>query len=148
MKKIQFIIIAILLTVFAVSCCPKECDAQVAAVQVKPMFQIDSLIDIYSVTNPEIGIFAVHLDSIPYYYSGEEWYPLASINNYNTQCCPMVRYHNFLGEPTQELFEQIFGHSNENYIGSLYAPVQDKAWSFTYLTGITGSNWKWIALKD
>ena len=148
MKKLNFIIVAILLTVLAVSCCPKKCDAQVIAVQVKPLFQIDTLVDIYTVANPEIGVFAVHLDSVPYYYNGNNWYPLASINNYNTQCCPTVRYHTFLGEPTQELFEQVFGHSTENYMGTLYSPNQNKAWYFTYISGAPDFHWKWIALKD
>ena len=36
MKKLNFIIIAALIAIFAVSCCPNSCDAQTVAVEITP----------------------------------------------------------------------------------------------------------------
>ena len=116
-------------------------------VEITPSIKLPQVVDKDTMPT-DLGTIVLNLDSIFYAYNGTEWLPLSLNLTFNTLCCPVVKYHAFLGEPTQELFEEVFGHASYDYIGTLYSPTQDKAWNFTYISGLTEYNWKWIALKD
>jgi len=139
MKKLTLLFVMVIVTITSFS-----------QVSIEPAFlQMKVPINIDTISTPELGDIVLNInDTTLYLYDGIDWLPLNYNLYQNTECCPSVKFYNFLGEPTQEIFETIFGHSPHNYIGTLYSPVQDKAWSFTYIYLAPQNNWKWIALKD
>jgi len=137
MKKSIIFIVIILISVLSFA-------QDTATLIVKPSsIRLGIIVDIDTIASSELGDIALNNDSIVYQYTGAEWIPFGYRTTAICQCCSNIRSYSFTGNPSQRIFETVFGHQNFNYEGVLYNTASEKTYPFAYLYFLSDHNWKY-----